>query len=125
MGFWIFMFITVLLLPLIMIFFGRHFIKKAPNDINPIFGYRTKRSMQNKETWEFAHKHFGKIWFIAGLVMLPVSAGIMFFSLGSDMDTVGNLGNIIVIIQTVILLVLIIPTECALKKNFDKDGNRK
>lgn len=125
MGFWIFMFITVLLLPLLMIFFGRRFIKKAPDDINPIFGYRTERSMKNKETWEFAHKHFGKTWFIAGLVMLPVSAGIMLFSLGSDTDTVGNLNTIVMVMQTVALLLLIIPTEIALKKNFDKDGNRK
>ena len=56
MGFWIFMLIMDLLLPFTMIGFGRYFTKKAPKEINSVFGYRTSMSMKNKDTWEFAHK---------------------------------------------------------------------
>ena len=51
MGFWIFMLIMDLLLPFTMIGFGRYFMKKAPKEINSVFGYRTSMSMKNKDTW--------------------------------------------------------------------------
>ena len=52
MGFWIFMLITDLLIPTTMMVFGKLFMKKAPDSINPVFGYRTAMSMKNKETWQ-------------------------------------------------------------------------
>ena len=66
MGFWIFMVIMDLLVPLTMIGFGRYFLKQAPGTINWVFGYRTEMSMKNKDTWEFAHKYIGKLWYIKG-----------------------------------------------------------
>ena len=73
MGFWIFMLIMDLLLPFTMIGFGRYFMKKAPKEINSVFGYRTSMSMKNKDTWEFAHKYCGKVWYVCGMVMLPIT----------------------------------------------------
>ena len=46
MGFWIYMLIMDLLIPIIMILFGQAFLKKAPKEINYVFGYRTSRSMK-------------------------------------------------------------------------------
>ena len=46
MGFWIFMLIMDLLLPFTMIGFGRYFMKKAPKEINSVFGYRTSIVVQ-------------------------------------------------------------------------------
>ena len=48
MGFWIFMLIMVLLIPVSMIALGRLFWKSAPHNINSTFGYRTKRSMMSE-----------------------------------------------------------------------------
>ena len=45
MGFWIYMFIMDLLIPIIMILFGRAFLKKAPKEINYVFGYRTLQTV--------------------------------------------------------------------------------
>ena len=42
------MFIMDLLIPIIMILFGQAFLKKAPKEINYIFGYRTSRSMKTE-----------------------------------------------------------------------------
>lgn len=60
MGFWIFMLIMDLLIPFTMIGFGKMFLKKAPDQINYVFGYRTSMSMKNQDTWVFAHHYCGK-----------------------------------------------------------------
>lgn len=125
MGFWIFMRIMVLMIPLIMIITGKRFIKSAPKEINLLFGYRTEMSTKNMDTWEFAHKHFGKIWFRAGLVLLPVSVIPMLFVTGESTDIVGTVGTVVTFIGVIVLIASIIPTEIALKKTFDKDGKRK
>lgn len=82
-GFWIFMLIMVLITPLAMIVFGREFKKSPPKEINSNFGYRTKRSMQNQDTWDFAHYYLGKLWIKLGIPILFLSVGAMFFSFGS------------------------------------------
>lgn len=125
MGFWIFMLIMVLMIPLIMIITGKRFIKSAPEEINMLFGYRTEMSTKNMDTWEFAHKHFGKIWFRAGLVLLPVSVIPMLFVTGESTDIVGTVGTVVTFIGVIVLIASVIPTEIALKKTFDKDGKRK
>lgn len=51
MGFWIFMFCCDLLIPLVMIFAGRMMQYHPPREINFVLGYRTARSMKNRETW--------------------------------------------------------------------------
>ena len=124
MGFWIFMLIMDIMLPLIMIVFGRWFLKSAPKEINPVFGYRTSMSMKNKDTWDFAHKYCGKLWYRWGLAMLPVSVAAMFFAIGKNENITGMVGGIICAVQTIILISSIYPTEKALKNTFDKDGNR-
>ena len=92
MGVWIFMLIMDLLLPFTMIGFGRYFMKKAPKEINSVFGYRTSMSMKNKDTWEFAHKYCGKVWYVCGMVMLPITVIFMLLVIGKNEDCVGSIG---------------------------------
>lgn len=125
MVFWIFMMIMDLLLPITMLGFGRYFMKKAPNEINAVFGYRTSMSMKNKDTWEFAHKHCGKIWYICGLVMLPITVMFMLLVIEKNEDCVGTVGGILCGVQMIPLIGSIFSTETALKKNFDKHGKRR
>ena len=125
MTLWLLMCATASLIPLIMIISGGCFLKKAPGKINSIFGYRTALSMKNEDTWSFAHKHMGKLWFRAGIIILPVSIAAMFFALGKGEDTIYSFVTVVTLIQTVLLVILIFPTEAALRKNFDKDGKRK
>ncbi|EYE87243.1 membrane protein [Fervidicella metallireducens AeB] len=125
MGFWIFMFICVLLIPLTTVGLGKLFIKNPPKEINKVFGYRTSMSMKNKYTWEFAHKYCGELWVKLGLIMIVPTVIVMLFLLGKDADVVGMYGGILCIIQAVFLLFSIFPTEKALRKNFDVFGNRK
>ena len=125
MRFWIGMLIMDLLIPLTMIGFGNLFIKRPPKSINAIFGYRTPMSCKNQETWDFAHKYCGKLWFISGLVLVQVTAVAMLCIIGMDKDTIGTIGSIVAGVELVPLIGVVIPTEAALRKNFDKDGNRR
>ena len=114
MGFWIFMLIMDLLIPFTMIGFGKMFLKKAPDQINYVFGYRTSMSMKNQDTWVFAHHYCGKIWYIVLLLVM-----------GKSNDAIGNVGGILCVFQMIPLVGSIIPTEIALRKNFDKYGNKR
>lgn len=124
MLFWIFMLLCVLMIPLTMIYFGRRFFKSPPKSINATFGYRSTMSMKNQETWKLAHRVCGRYWFICGLILLPLSVLPMLFVINRGTETIGMTGGIIVFVQIVPMLCVIIPTEHALRKNFDKNGNR-
>jgi len=125
MGFWIFMMIVDMLIPLTMIGFGKYFTKNAPKEINGIYGYRTSMSMKNKDTWEFAHHYCGKLWVSIGLSMLVLSLIGMVFLFGKNENSIGKIGGIICGVQVFLLVASIFPTEVALRKNFDKNGNKK
>lgn len=123
MGFWVFMLLMNLVIPVTMIGFGKLFLCRPPKEINAVFGYRTAMSTKNKDTWEFAHHYCGRIWYIAGWIILPVSVIVSLLMLGKDDDTIGIYSGVLCTIQIVLIITSIIPTEAALKKNFDKYGN--
>lgn len=125
MGFWIFMLIMVLLIPLTMIFFGWLLFRKTPKEINYVYGYRTKRSMMNEETWRFANQYFGKVWYLCGLISAPLSVIAIAIVFGKGPGTVGTVGGIITMLQMLPLIGAIVPTESKLKKNFDENGKRR
>lgn len=118
MGFWIFMFIMDMMIPLMMIVFGKWFLKNPPKEINSIFGYRTSRSMKNRDTWDFAHRYCGKLWYQCGLAMLPVSVVVLLPVIGKNEDVTGMVGGILCAAQTFMLIGSVYPVEKALKKRF-------
>ena len=125
MGFWIFMLAMGLLFPVVMILFGTMFMKSAPKKINYIFGYRTDMSVKNRDTWEFAHKYFGKLWFRLGLLLIPITVIPMLFVIGNSENVVATVGLIVSFVNTVTLIVPIFFMENVLNRTFDKDGKRK
>ena len=125
MVFWIFMLVMDLIVPITMLCLGRQFMKNAPKRINSNYGYRTNMSMKSQETWDFAHRYCGKVWWIMGLVMLPATLATMLFVLGEDTEHISIMGGIVCGAQLIPPLLSIIPTELALRRNFDKEGRRK
>ena len=125
MGFWLFMLAMNLIIPLSMLLLGKRFMKSAPGQINMLFGYRTTRPMKNQDTWQFAHRQFGTLWFRSGLALLPLTIAAMLLLLGKNEHTVRSAGGLICMVQLPVMLYAIFPTERALKKMFDEDGNRK
>ena len=59
------------------------------------------------------------VWYYTGIIMLP-----MLFVFGKSTDTIGWLGSVICFIQMIPLIGSIFPTEKALRKTFDRNGNR-
>jgi len=125
MAFWIIMTLFALTIPAMMLLFGAMFVKSAPKNINRFFGYRTEMSMKNRDTWEFAHKHIGRLWVVIALIMLPLSVVPMLFVIGKSHDIIGTVNCAVMFLQLIPLIVPIFFTEAALKKAFDKDGNRR
>ena len=125
MSIWIGIAFTVIIIPALMIIFGKYYIKKAPKNINHFVGYRTTRSMKNKETWNFAHNYMGKLWYKYGIVLFVISAALMLLTMGQDEDAVGGLAAIITTVQVFVMIVPGVLTEKALKENFDEEGKRK
>jgi len=107
---------------IIFIVFGILAYAVIPRKPNWIMGYRTKRALKNQDTWVFAHKHFGKQMIIFGLVYVALLI-TRFFLFDNDAST--WIYWVIVAAQVVSVLLALIPTEIALRKKFDKDGNRK
>jgi predicted transcriptional regulator len=124
-GFYIYMLLTSLLIPVIMLVFGWIFLRRAPKKINVWYGYRSARSMKNEDTWVFAHQHIGRTWMFVGAVPLVVSVIPMIAVYGKDDDTVSMVSLVLTVIQLIPLIVSQIPTERALKKTFDENGIRK
>ena len=119
------MFLVNLLLSIIMLGFGASFLDKAPKKINPLFGYRTTMSMKNDDTWAFAHKYVGRIWLVCGLGMLLITIVAMLVTMGKDGAVVGTVATVLIISQMSLIAGSIVPTEIALHKTFDEDGNRR
>lgn len=125
MWFWWFMLISDLALPLIMMIAGWMMWKHCPKKINGIYGYRTKRSRMNPETWKFAHEYCGRLWWKTGLIMLVPTILIFIPLIHSSEETIGMIGLIPCILQCAVMIVSIILTELALKRTFTDEGIRK
>lgn len=125
MWFWCFLFVCNLLTPLILILAGRMMWKHCPKEINCVMGYRTKRSMQNMDTWKFAHAYCGKLWWRLGMMLLLPSILAELPFIHSSVNTIGTVGIIILTIQLAVMTVSIFPTERALKRTFTDDGIRR
>jgi len=126
MGYKIFLFIMLLLVPAVMVGFGAYFMKRAPKKINYVFGYRTARSMKNEDTWKFAHNFIGKIWLVCGAVLLVVGTASFFIFTANKNENAESIASLVIFgVQLLVLMCSIIPTESALKKTFDENGNRR
>lgn len=125
MGYWIFSLVANTILPIIITISGIVLIKRVPNKINGGAGYRTAMSMKNHDTWVFANHYFGKVCAIVGPIMFILALAATIFVYGKDDKVISDLILAVVTIEALVLIASTIPTEKALRKNFDKDGRRK
>ena len=118
MGFWIFMLLMGLMIPGMLLLFGWIFQKYAPRGINAVYGYRTKRSMRDQRSWDFAQAMFGRLAFRWGLYELPVVLLAMLAVLGRGEDTVGLVGGVLCGALCLPFFVMIWQIERALRQQF-------
>ena len=125
MWFWWTMFACDLIIPLLMIVAGWMMWKHTPKRINRWYGYRTALSMKNEQTWKFAHMYAGRLWCFIGFVMLISSVLICIPFVHSSAAVVGIVGLVVTSVQVIVLIASVFPTEAALARTFDENGQRR
>ena len=125
MGLWGIILVVVCVMSATMIGFGLYFYLMGPKKINFIFGYRSPMSMKNLDTWKFGNAYAGRCMWSTGAVLLVGSLIALFAIMSSSEDVIRTVGIIIIIAHAVMILGSVISTEIALRKRFDRNGNRK
>ena len=113
-------------LPLLILVFGLFTRIGLPKRVNWFIGYRTPLACKNQDTWAFAHRYWGRLMIIFGLILTIVSiVGVILIV--SDVFTFDAtlLLAASAIATLVAVLISIIPTEIALRKEFNKNGERR
>ncbi|MGN0747029.1 MAG: SdpI family protein [Aristaeellaceae bacterium] len=121
----IFLLCCDLLIPLMMIVAGWLLRKHPPARISGLVGYRTARSMASMESWRFAQEDCGRRWWRTGWAMLPLSAAVQLPMAGLSMDAASILSLILMTVQTLVMAVVTLRTERALKRTFTPEGQRR
>ena len=119
------MYIEFFIVPVIMIISGSIMLYKAPRKMNRFMGYRTSMSMKSPETWKFAHALCGKLWVITGCVLLPISVFSIILVADKERIVLQSAGEVVALIQVAVMLCSVVYVEYALRRNFDKNGERK
>lgn len=90
-----------------------------PKKINSLYGYRTHRTMQNQDIWNFANTLFNKTLLVYAGISFAAALALAYLypSLMTSWIPMGLL--------FFTLLVVIITTEKALNDTFDDEGKRK
>lgn len=99
-------------------------VEKTAENVNSVLGYRTARSMQDRETWRFAHEHCGKLWWKIGWVMLGASIAVRAAADCGWSSAIESFSVILCMLQCAVLIFSIFPTEKALKQTFDDEGKK-
>lgn len=123
------MFVTLLicslLVPSMMLVFGFILYKHPPKERNSAFGYRTPAAKRSAESWDFAQRYCGRLWLFTGAAMLAVTLIVMGLMYGKPDEKLAPATTALMIAQTALTLLTIIPVEVALRRRFNKDGSRK
>ena len=119
--------LSILILPLLTIMFGKMLLKNPPNQSNNVYGYRTKRASLSQESWDYAQKYSGSYLCSLGKVTLIISAIIAIASV--VILSLMNVGESSLVLQLVmyipmgiqiIALLSVVPyTEKELKRKFE------
>ena len=51
-----------------------------PKKINPVYGYRTRKSMQNEESWQLANQYANNVMLKTGLILMLLGVILSFFA---------------------------------------------
>lgn len=120
------MVLIILLIGLIFTIMGYIFLKWPPKRINPIYGYRSRRSMRSQAAWDASQVYSARLMRTAGLGVLALSIPIWLTS-GVELQYV-PMGWVIILpllASIVPAAVIIIQTENYLKTHFDDNGEPK
>lgn len=130
MEMWLFL-VIILFFPSFMLIWSMATKKGRPKKPQWWIGYRTKRAMKNQETWIFAQRYSAKLDMILCSIMILGSLigaaiiGVQGMLVSMSEESIWIMILIWLIGQVIVLSISIIFTERALKKVFNKNGERK
>lgn len=109
-----------ILLPAVLVLLSGYIWQRfPPKKINYLYGYRTRRSMLNQQTWDFANR-IGPVMLIrTGSYLLLI--GVLSYWLAEAMTAI----FISVIAMIIGLIGGVIACEQKLARYFDEEGNPK
>ena len=109
---------TLLIIPVTMLLVGILLYNYPPKKINFFIGYRTCKSMKDKESWDIANKYSGEICIKLGVVLLVIF-GILTALLCFNVLTLTETGMAIIVLCQCIAFV--IPMYMVEKKISDQE----
>lgn len=103
---------------------GYIFGKFPPKKINPVYGYRTRRSSRSQAAWDVAQVYSARQMRDAGIGVLILCIPVWLTS-GMELEYVPEVWIIVLplLFALVPVAFIIAQTENYLKKNFDDNGN--
>ena len=115
-----------MLLPLMLLGTGAIIWKTKPG-YKDMFAYHTTTAEKNEQMWNRAQELFGRICTITYAVLSAVTliVGLIPIICGLDKSIGVVICDFLVVVNIVPMFVFIGIVEITLKKEFDKDGNRR
>jgi uncharacterized membrane protein len=112
------MFLPQLIISLVFVLGGLIMAKFPPKKINPLYGYRTRRSMQSPEAWKYAQRISSRKLVLCGLIGLVVFVAAWLLGLNEGIHAILMIATLFSTLSFVIYSV-----ERKLKKKFPEEGN--
>ena len=98
---------------------GVLYAQYPPKKINPIYGYRTKRTMTNQTIWDYANKIGSRMIIWTGLICTAM--GVIVYFIYQNVYAISFASTMLV----VGLILGLFFCEKDLNAHFDKNGNPK
>ena len=114
---WIISAVIAIGVPAAMLTIGKKIMAEMPK-IGTWYGYNSKLSLKNEETWKFANDTMAKLWINIGEAMTPAAAIAMIFSFGKDKSTIWSYFYLLILVELVALIYSKISVKNSLKKEF-------
>ena len=111
----LFMIYVIFIVPLLLLLTGLFMYKYPPNKINRIIGYRTCKSMKNKEMWDLANRYCGKVWLSLSQISFLITTLLFILFHFKIITFTENILLIIVFGQLTIMLLSVLIIEHKLK----------
>ncbi len=117
--------LVTLVLPAVMEVSGLVMMLHPPKERNMFFGYRTRRSLLSKETWDFANYYGGALYVYFGfyIVTATLLTDIVLRVTGAGTRVAGVAALVMVLVQALCFVIPVCFVEAKLKSNFDSEGN--
>ena len=121
----LFFLIMTLVIPVSLIKLGKMFKTVPLHNTNMTFGYKTDMSMKNTETWTFAQKYCGNLWYFGGYILLISTVILMIIVKGESDGNAAVMAGIICLVEIAFILSSIFSTEIKLREKFDHNGKER